>query len=517
MKRKALLILMSLLIVTGLAACGPSQAELDARATQIAANVFATQTAQAPTPTPTPTLTSTFTPTPKPTLTPTATLTPTPTPTPTPLTPADIFARVSPSIGFIETPGGTGSGVLIEDGYLVTNAHVVWPFQKVRVVFQDGSEYLDTPVLNWDLLADLAIIGPLQTSIAPLSFVDGEQQVIGSDVYLVGYPGEVEQFPQPTITRGLISRLREWESLEITYFQTDATIAGGQSGGVLVSKKGEVVGISGFAFTEAGFGMVASATDILPRIQKLIAGEDIAGLGDRFLPSAEQQFESDFTLHHRWERRVYIINEPARTAVDLTAEGKNNAVLAFEDMFGNLLISADEGKSGAETGSATTEWAVPHFVVIGQSTESVGEFHLRSNRGLILHGDMDDGVSVTIGQTVLGSMDYPGDLDYFTLELSEGDLINLTVDSIMLDPFLGVSYPEAADEQLVFDDDSGGGLFGSNAELTYRAPHSGSYFITIKDQRGYNIGGYTLKLAPPPPGATPVAPPPTPTPTGAVG
>lgn len=89
----------------------------------------------------------------------------TPTSNSTPATVGDVFARVAPAVAFIETPTGTGSGVLIEDGYVVTNAHVVWPFQTVRVVFPDGSEFLDAPVLNWDLMADLAIIGPLQTAL----------------------------------------------------------------------------------------------------------------------------------------------------------------------------------------------------------------------------------------------------------------------------------------------------------------------------------------------------------------
>lgn len=80
---------MALVLLTGviLTTCGPSQAELDAQATEVAAIIFATQTAEAPTLTPTPTLTSTPTPTLPPTATPTPippTDTPTPTPSPTP-------------------------------------------------------------------------------------------------------------------------------------------------------------------------------------------------------------------------------------------------------------------------------------------------------------------------------------------------------------------------------------------------------------------------------------------------
>ncbi|MFZ5919243.1 MAG: hypothetical protein ACOYZ7_20115, partial [Chloroflexota bacterium] len=69
MKNKGYVILLGSLLVLVLAACGPSQAELDAEATDIAASSFATQTAKAPTHTPTPT----FTPTPTPTATPTHT------------------------------------------------------------------------------------------------------------------------------------------------------------------------------------------------------------------------------------------------------------------------------------------------------------------------------------------------------------------------------------------------------------------------------------------------------------
>ena len=152
--------------------------------------------------TPTPTATATATPTPTPTATATATPGPTPTPTatatPTRLTAAEIFELVSPSVAFIETSAGRGSGVLIEGGYVVTNAHFLWPFDKARVVFSDGSEFKDAPLLNWDLLGDLAVIGPLDTSISPVALTSGEDLAIGSDVYLIGYPGEADKFPQHT-------------------------------------------------------------------------------------------------------------------------------------------------------------------------------------------------------------------------------------------------------------------------------------------------------------------------------
>ena len=182
-----------------------------------------------PTPTPPPTVTPepTSTPlptaTPVPTNTPEPTSTPPPTPTPRPLTAQEIFARISPSVVFLETPAATGSGVLTEGRYIITNAHVIWPFDEVRIVFPDGSEHLKVPVLGLDLLGDLAVLGPINTDNKPLSLSDGEGLAIGSNVFLIGYPAEAEQFPQPTITSGILSRVRQWEAIQTTYLQTEAT------------------------------------------------------------------------------------------------------------------------------------------------------------------------------------------------------------------------------------------------------------------------------------------------------
>ncbi len=78
-------------------------------------------------------------------------------------------------------------------------------FDSVRVVFPDGAEHLAAPVINWDLMADLAVIGPIDSTADVATLVDGEDLTVGSDVFLIGYPGEVQEFPQPTITRGIIS------------------------------------------------------------------------------------------------------------------------------------------------------------------------------------------------------------------------------------------------------------------------------------------------------------------------
>ena len=211
---------------------------------------------------------------------------PTPTATAVPqiLSTAQIFRMISPSITFVHTDIASGSGVLFEGGYVVTNAHVVWPYNEATIVFADGTEFWRVEVIGWDLLTDLAVLGPIDAPVGHVELLDGEDVAIGSDMYLIGYPGGGEARPQPAIVRGILSRLREWEAVGVTYFQTDATTVGGQSGGALVSATGNVIGISGFRITEGSFGLVASSADLLPRIRQLIAGEDPSGLGDRRLP-----------------------------------------------------------------------------------------------------------------------------------------------------------------------------------------------------------------------------------------
>ena len=117
---------------------------------------------------------------------------------------------------------------------MVTNHHVVWPDDMVWVVFPDGTE-LWVPVVGWDPFADLAVVGPVSASAEPLTLADGEGMSPGSTVFLVGYPAETDLFPQASITEGIVSRFREWDLAGLTLFQTDAAIAGGQSGGALVN------------------------------------------------------------------------------------------------------------------------------------------------------------------------------------------------------------------------------------------------------------------------------------------
>ena len=486
--------------VVALAACGqPTPSETPSRPLEPTSQSAATP---APADTPIPTATATATPTPVPTNTPlpipTATATPIPAPTNTPtptsdLSPAEVYALISHSVPFIETAAATGSGVLIEGGFIVTNYHVVWPYESVWVVFPDGTELENVPVVGWDPMADLAVLGPVDVSAQPLRLKDGEGMTLGSELLLVGYPAEVDLFPQPTITRGILSRFREWVRLGMTYFQTDAAIAGGQSGGALVNSKGEVVGISTLSFSEAGFGLAASSADIVPIVEKLTQGELASELGDRRLPVGRGAFEIDFGLRNYWDTRAFVLEATAGTILEVEIEGPGDGWFHVSDALGPIL-EVNGGYAGVEYGAVELLTSGVHFLQVEIASGDSSSFELSSSVRLKPLNDPDDGRIVTVGETVAGSLDHFSDWDWYSIRLDEGETVNISTDSLNVDTVIFVDFPRSRNNQLVSDENSGGGLSGTNSELVYRAPHTGEYFIAVAEAVGTGFGGYYLSV-----------------------
>ena len=409
---------------------------------------------------------------------------PTPTAVPEVLGTAQIFRKISPSIPFVSTDIGSGSGVLFEGGYVVTNAHVVWPFDKADIIFPDGKGFSRVEVIGWDLLTDLAVLGPVDASADAVELVNGEDVEIGSEMYLIGYPGGDEVEPQPAITRGILSRLREWETLGVTYFQTDAIAVGGQSGGALVSETGDVIGISGFKFTEGNFGLVASSADLLPRIRQLIAGEDPAGLGDRRLPRAGGKRVHELTSQSYLD--AYIINEPADTEIEFELGGESETGVLVYDSYGRE-------PRGAGRGSFVTEIDGPYFLIVPEKI--FGEATLSANHALRRFVDPDRDRRIEAGVPLHGNIDFPGDVDTYVLHLEEDERVTIVARSILADTMLTLTYPGATEEQEISDDDSGGGLFRVDASIEYRASHTGEFTLIVESTSRWAPGGYVISVS----------------------
>ena len=451
--------------------------------------------------------------TPSPTNTPTSV--PTNTPTPAPLTSAAIFDKLSPAVAFIDTPAKTGSGFLIEGGYLVTNAHSIWPFTTARVVFPDKTEFKDVPVKQYDMVADLALLGPIETDISPLMPTDGESFAVGSDVYLIGYPGEVDEYPQPSIARGLISRKREWEYIHFTYFQTDAAIMDGQGGGVLASERGEVIGMAGFSMADNEFGIVASMADIMPRVQKIIQGEDVDGIKEHPMTlGVDAGMQHLVSLGSYWETATYIVDEDpgAQIQLEITNNRSGNMYFLVRDVNGGYVSLGGKDQIVATKGAFEVYKKTPFFIIVA-SENKVDNGILMSNSLLTPYKDHDDKRALHIGDVHLGNLDVPGDMDYFNIRLKKDQLVHIKIESIMINAAVVIDaifnpgddvYAVAANTE---------GVFGKNAEFTFKAPQEGLYQVAVSDLTDQNVGGYYLIVdEPDEKSPTPIIPTPTPTP-----
>ncbi len=413
------------------------------------------------------------------------------------LSASEIYARVSPSVVFVETAAGTGSGVLVDGGYVVTNYHVVWPYREVWVVFADGSEF-STPVVGWDPFADLAVLGPIDAPVAPLRLADGEDMTPGSDVYLVGYPAETDLYPEPSITAGILSRFHEWDVYALTMLQTDADIAGGQSGGALVNGFGEVVGISTWSFSEAGFSVATSAADDAGIVQFLIEDYETYG-GFEPLPVAEAgEFEYRVDLEHVWDSEAFAFEGEAGLVLSVEIDGPHDGEIVVGGPAGEV-ASVDERYAGVE--SAVVELPVdgPTFVAVSTvpadtALRAPSSYVLSSSVRLAPFEDPDDGTRLAPGDVIGGVIDYHADIDWYALNLTAGDTIVVWTDAIATDTLVYIDSPTGELDPLALDDDSGPALFGhsTNAELVYTAPVTGEYLVVVKDPSGAAGGDYFL-------------------------
>ena len=395
----------------------------------------------------------------------------------------------------IETPLYFGSGVLIEGGYVITNARAVWPYDEVRVVFPDGTEFPSAPVLGVDQMADLAVIGPLDIENPSVELASEEIVEIGSDVFLIGYPFEPEEFPQPTIRSGTLTEISYWDSIGVTYFHSNVKTQSPQSVAAVVSADGNVIGISGFISFGTSTNLSASSSDVLVRVEQLIAGDDVASLGDRHIPTAGGITEDVISLVDNWHPENYVIREPIGTAVEIDITGENNIAFSIHDSLGRLTTNADAGTTGTETGSFVIGTEDPYFLQIAQFSVEPGDFQIKSNTSLVPYPDRDDRTEMSIGDTYAGNIDFSSDLDIFTIDLTEGDVVEVTVESLSFDPAVAMTSADSISEY-VTDENGGEGLLGLNPRLYYRAPHTGSFIIavTIAIPGDFTFGGYLLKV-----------------------
>ena len=152
---------------------------------------------------------------------------------------------------------GQGSGVIIDNGIVLTNAHVVNQSEKLIVGLQDGRRF-SGKVLGQDMLTDLAVIKLKGKGPWPKASLGNSDEIkVGDWAIAVGNPYGLEN----TVTLGIISNLNRNVSQlgiydkKINLIQTDAAINPGNSGGPLLNSKGEVIGLNTLIRSGPGAGL----------------------------------------------------------------------------------------------------------------------------------------------------------------------------------------------------------------------------------------------------------------------
>lgn len=183
-----------------------------------------------------------------------------------------------------ETSLGSGI-VLTQDGYIVTNAHVVLNTSEsiVTVKLHDGTEY-PAIVIGYEEDSDLAVLRVEAQGLQPAEFGDASELKVGEEVFAIGNPGGDRY--GGTLTGGYVSGLnRELEKSAangLTYIQTDAAINPGNSGGALFNAYGQVVGINSnkvVSTSYEGIGFAIPISEVSNIIGDLMTKGYVSGRG----------------------------------------------------------------------------------------------------------------------------------------------------------------------------------------------------------------------------------------------
>lgn len=163
-------------------------------------------------------------------------------------------------------PSGVGSGFVIsEDGYIITNEHVVDGASKVIVTLNDNKEYT-AKVIGVDKRTDLALLKIEAKGLKALEMGNSETLKKGQWVLAIGSPYGLES----TVTSGIVSAINRDTGDYLPFIQTDVAINPGNSGGPLIDLSGKVIGVNSQIYTRSGGFMGISFSIPISEAMKVV-------------------------------------------------------------------------------------------------------------------------------------------------------------------------------------------------------------------------------------------------------
>lgn len=200
------------------------------------------------------------------------------------LTVREVAEKLKPSVVGIVSETGVGTGVVMtEDGYIITNAHVVEGSSNLTVYLDDEQKtQYPAKIVGLDTQTDVAVIKAEATGLTAAEFGDSDALAAGDQVVAIGNPGGLTL--QNSVTVGYVSAVNRSMTTEdgivTNLIQTDAAINPGNSGGALINMYGQVIGINSSKITATdyeGLGFAIPINTVKDVVDELIAHGYVSG------------------------------------------------------------------------------------------------------------------------------------------------------------------------------------------------------------------------------------------------
>lgn len=285
---------------------------------------------------------------------------------------------------------GTGTGVVISsDGYIVTNAHVIYDSssgygvaQSVEIQMSDQETIYEASIVAYDVESDLAVLKVEQTGLVAAEFGDSDECQVGELVVAIGNPLGLEL--QNTVTCGIISALNREITIndkKMRLIQTDTAINSGNSGGPLINSAGQVIGINSAKMSSSYSSNNAS----------------IEGIGFAIPITEAKEIVDDLITYG------YVTGRPQ---LGITCQDVSEAVAqAYNFPMGACIISVTEGGAADKAGLQVQDFIIAIDGNTITTTEELNEYKNQHDAGeqvvltIVRQGQQMD-VTVTLEEAV---------------------------------------------------------------------------------------------------------------------
>ena len=372
-----------------------------------------------------------------------------------------------------------GSGFVVEGSYIVTAAHVVWPNTVADVVFENGVEHKDVPVVSSDHLADLAFLGPISTSAPHVEFANVDNEKEGDSIFVIGYPESADGL---FVSAGYLQRVNYWRDADVADVHSRAEARLGMSGGPIVNDDSEVVGVQVQIYTN-GSSRGTSSNVVRNALKRIANGEEASPAGSRLLPKDQGVYEHNFALRGRGDTETFFFRDLSEASISIEFETSPHAeyALFYENGYTNFRPAFRSTRSGLQDSCC---YYGTWFVVVRQRYDLEREVAVKTSLPLVQYHDPDDGRQLQLGDTIYAVFDTINDVDRYTIDLKRGQRVGVRIESLH-EALTTLEYPGVAPYETV-------SVRGTLGEIEYQAPVDAEYFFVT--QPNGEKGGYTLSV-----------------------